>query len=157
LQSSEQVLFTPIQPTLQAAQFEESHLSSLLLSSDRPGIISVGVLLQQSQDKQHGTPHMYGRNFTDAYTTKTQIQSNTNTPTTIPTMYSTGKSFPASVAAEFGRDVISKYEASEGPLEFVLLSTKLTFVMLNGMTGSEVLTRQTGVIGSQQDTNIRKS
>jgi hypothetical protein len=51
-------------------------------------------------------------------------------------MYSTGKLFPVSVAVEFGRDVVSKYEAPGIWFEFALLTTKLRCVTLNGMTGT---------------------
>jgi hypothetical protein len=53
------------------------------------------------------------------------MQSNTNTPTTIPIMYSTGKSLPVSLAVEFEGDVISKYEEFEVLFEFARISTKL--------------------------------
>jgi hypothetical protein len=143
---------------LPAAQSEEPRPSSCLLSSGRPGIISVGVLLQHSHDKQqqqHGAQNTDGPNFPVAYATKRQIHSNTNTPTAIPIMYSTGKSFLVSVAVEFEGDVISKYEAFDVLLEFPLISMKLPFMTLNCMTVTEVLPRQSNVIGSHKDTYFR--
>jgi hypothetical protein len=132
---------------LQGAQFEEPLPSSCLLSSDRPGIISVGVLLQKSHEKQqHGAQH--GPNF--ACTIKKQIHINKNTPTTIAIMYSTGKSLPASVAVDFEGDVISKYEGFELLFEFALLSTKLPFI-----TVTELLRHPTYIIGSHKDTYFR--
>jgi hypothetical protein len=69
------------------------------------------------------------------------MQSNKNTPTTIPIMYSTGKSPSVSLAVEFEGDVISKYEEFEVSLEFALISTKMPFI-----TVTEVLRCPTDVI-----------
>ena len=94
---------------------------------------------------QHGEQHTQGRYFIHAYTTKTQTQSNTNAPTTIPIVYSGGKSLSVSVAVESESGVISKREAYVVLLEFALLSTKLPSVTLNGMTGTGVLLLEIGV------------
>jgi hypothetical protein len=138
----------PLQQPPLPPQFEEPLQSSYLLSSDRPGIVSVGVLLQQSHDKQQqrGAQNVHGRNFANAHTKK-QIQSNTNTPTTIPIIYSTGKSLSLFLAVEFEGDVIFKYEEFKVLLEFALISTKLPFI-----TVTEVLRRPTDVIVGHKET-----
>jgi hypothetical protein len=146
-------LFVPTQHTLQGAQFEEPLPFSILLSSDRPGIISVGVLLQKSHDKQQQQQQCGGQNPHRpdiASTTKKQIQSNKKTPTTIAIMYSTGKSLPVSLAVKFEGDVISKYEEFVVLLEFALISTKLPF-----MTVTEVLRRPKDNIGRHKDKHFR--
>jgi hypothetical protein len=111
------------------------------------------VLLRKSHNKQQqqrGAQNVNGQNFASAHTIKTQIQSNTNTPTTVPIIYSTGKSLPLSVTAEFEGDVISKYKEFEVLLEFALISTKLPFISV-----TEVLRRPTDVIGSHKDPYCR--
>jgi hypothetical protein len=136
---------------LQGAQFEEPLPSSCLLSSDRPGIISVGVLLQKSHEKQQQQQQCGAQNGPNFLCTiKKQIQSNTNTPTTIAIMYSIGKSLPVSLAVEFEGDVISKYEEFEVLFEFALLSTKLPIV-----TVTELLRRPTDITRSHKDTYFR--
>jgi len=136
---------------LQGAQFEEPLPFSCLLSSGRLGIISVGVLLQKSHDKQQqqrGGQNPHRQNFEN--TIKKQIQSNKKTPTIIAIMFSTGKSFPVSLAVEFEGDVIYKYEEFVVLLEFALISTKLPF-----MTVNEVLRRPKDRIGSHKDKHFR--
>jgi hypothetical protein len=138
---------------MRVAKFEESLPSPCLLSSGRPGIVSVGMLLRKSHNKQQQqrwAQNVNGQHFASAHTIKTQIQSNTNTPTTVPIIYSTGKSLPLSVAVEFEGDVISKYEEFEVLLEFALISTKLPFI-----TVTEVLRRPTDITGSHKETYRR--
>jgi len=137
---------------LQGAQFEEPLPSSCLLSSGRPGIISVGVLLQKSHDKQQqqqqrGGQNPHRPNFEN--TIKKQIQSNKKTPI-IAIMCSTGKSLPVSLAVEFEGDVIYKYEEFVVLLEFALIFTKLPF-----MTVTEVLRRPKDSRGSHKDKHFR--
>ena len=119
------------------------------------------MLLQQSHDKQqqqqHGPQHIHGPNFADAYRTRRQVQSNTNTATIIPIMLSTRKSFTVSVPVEFEGDVIYKYEAFKVLLEFALLSKKLFFITLNCLTITEVLPRPTSVTGSQKTHTSNKA
>jgi len=109
------------------------------------------VLLQKSHGKQQQQQQRGAQNGPNiACTIKKQIQRNTNTPTTIAIMYSTGKSLPVSPAVEFEGDVISKYEELEVWFEFSLVSTKLPFI-----TVTELLRRPTDITGSHNDTYFR--